>query len=74
MARQCLVVAIMHQPENEPSASAQAGLQQLRIPVSSIDAVLERASCEELGKVVISDNKEKFSRSELYCLLKRRKN
>ena len=41
--------------------------------MSSIDAVLEGASCEELEKVVISDDKEKFSRSELYCPLKRGK-
>ena len=32
--------------------------------MSSIDAVLEGASCEELEKVVINDDKEKFFQVE----------
>ena len=60
MARQYLVAAILYQLEDESLASAKVGLQQSRILVLSIDAVLEGASYEELEKVVISDDKEKF--------------
>ena len=30
------------------------------MPVSSTDVVIERAKCEELEKVIIGDDKEKF--------------
>ena len=60
MARQYLVAALLYQLEDESLASAKVGLEQSSILVLSIDAVLEGASYEELEKVVISDDKEKF--------------
>ena len=60
MARQCLVAAIRHQGEVESSASVEHGLYQSRIAVSFVDMVMERAECEELGKVIIGCDEEKF--------------
>ena len=43
------------------------------MPVLSKNVVLEWAKCEELEKLVIGDDNEKFSMLELNCPLKRRK-
>ena len=41
--------------------------------MSFIDAMLERASCEELEKVVINDDKEKFFQVEVLLPLQEKK-
>ena len=68
MVKQYLVATIRHQAKGESSTPTAQDLQQSRIPVLSIDVVLERASCEDLERVscedlervIISDDKEKF--------------
>ena len=60
MARQCMIVAIQHKPEAEPSAHGEKGLQQLQPPALSIDKSAEDAKYEDLVKVVIGDDLEKF--------------
>ena len=60
MARQCMVAAIRHKPEAEPSARREKGLQQLKPPVLSIDKPANEAKCEDLVKVTIEDDPEKF--------------
>ena len=60
MAKQCLVVTIMHQLGVESSASAKRGLQPSRTPVLSKDSVSKGATCEQLEKIVINDDLEKF--------------
>ena len=64
MARQCLIAAIMHQPEAGSSASADKGLYLSRILVLSMDAILREAKCEELDKIVIDDDSEKIFQVE----------
>ena len=39
----------------------------------STNLVIERAKCEELEKVIIGDDKDKFFQVEVSCLLKIRK-
>ena len=58
--RQCLMVAILHQPEIESSASAKRGLQQLKAPQLLINGSIEEAKCEDLEMVVVGDDPEKF--------------
>ena len=60
MARQCMVAAILHRPEAESSASAERGLQQSKTPVSPDNGSTEEAKCEDLEKVIIGDDREKF--------------
>ena len=60
MTRQCLVATTMHQPGVKSSASAERGLQQSRILVLSMDAMSNGAKCEELEKITIDDDSEKF--------------
>ena len=60
MARQCLVVAIMHQPEVESSASAEEGLQQSKSLVLPVNRPAEEAKYEDLEKIVVDDDPEKF--------------
>ena len=60
MARQCMVAAIRHKPEVEPLACRERDLQQLKPPVLSIDKPAEEAKCEDLVKVTIGDDPEKF--------------
>ena len=64
MARQCMVAAIRHKPEAKPSAHGEKGLQQLKLPVLSIDKLAEEAKCEDLVKVTIGDDPEKFFQIE----------
>ena len=59
MARQCLVAAIMHQLETESSTSTDRGLQQSRTPVLPVETT-EGVKCEDLEKVVVDDDSEKF--------------
>ena len=60
MARQSMVAAIQHKPEAEPLARGEKGLQQLKPLALSIDKSAEDAKCEDLVKIVIGDNPEKF--------------
>ena len=60
MARQCMVAAIRHKLEAELLARGEKGLQQLKLPVLSIDKLAEEAKCEDLVKVTIGDDLEKF--------------
>ena len=60
MVRQYLVATIRHQAKGESSTPTAQDLQQSRIPVLSIDVVLEEANYEDLERVIISDDKEKF--------------
>ena len=60
MARQCMVAAIQHKPEAEPSICGDKGLQQLKSSASPIDKLAEEAKCEDLVKVIIGDDPEKF--------------
>ena len=60
MARQCMVVAILHRLEAEPSASAKRGLQQSKTLVSPDNGLTEEAKCEDLEKVVVVDDPKKF--------------
>ena len=60
MARQCLVASIQHKPEAESSAHDGKHLQQLKPPALTIDKLAEDAKCEDLVKVIIGDDSEKF--------------
>ena len=60
MVRQCMVAAIRHKTEAELLARREKDLQQLKPPVSSIDKLAEEAKCEDLVKVTIGDDSEKF--------------
>ena len=60
MARQCLVAAIMHQLETESSTSTDRGLQQSRAPMLPVEEIVEGAKCEDLEKIVVDDDLERF--------------
>ena len=60
MARQCLMVAIQHKPKAESSAHEGKHSQQLKPSSLSIDKSAEDAKCEDLVKVTIGDDLEKF--------------
>ena len=55
-----MVAAIQHKPEAESSVHGEKGLQQLKSSALSIDKPAEDAKCEDLVKVVIGDDPEKF--------------
>ena len=73
MARQCLVVAILHQPRAEPSAFAETGSLQSKTPMSPASRPVGEAKCEGLEKIIVGDDPEMFFRLELSCLPRRRK-
>ena len=60
MARQCLVAAIMHHLAAKSSASAEGGLWQSKSPVPPIDRPAEDAKCENLDRIAIGNDLEKF--------------
>ena len=60
MARQCMVAAILHRSEAELSASAKRGLLQSKTPVSPNNGSTEEVKCEDLEKVIIGNDTEKF--------------
>ena len=60
MSRQCLVAAILHQPEAELSASAKRGSQQSKAPVLPVNGSAKEEKCEDLEMVVIGDDQKKF--------------
>ena len=55
-----MVTAIRHKLEAEPTAYGEKGLQQLKPPVLSVGEPTEEAKCEDLVKVTIGDDPEKF--------------
>ena len=60
MARQCMVAAILHWPEAESLISAEKGLQQSKTPMLPDNGSTEEAKCEDLQKVVVRNDLEKF--------------
>ena len=60
MARQCMVAAIRHMPEAESVTLKEKELQQLKPPMLSMDETSEEVECEDLVKVTIGDDLEKF--------------
>ena len=60
MARQCLIAAIQHKPEADTSATAENDLQQLEIPAYLFNEPAGEVKCEDLERVVIGDDLEKF--------------
>ena len=60
MARQCLMTVIMHQPTAESSASAEGGLYQSKSLVLHVNGPAEEVKCEDLEKIVVGDDPEKF--------------
>ena len=59
-ARQCLIVAIRHRPEVEISVIAENGLQQSETPTSLFSRPVDEVKCEDLEKVIVGDDLEKF--------------
>ena len=60
VARQCIVAAILHKPKATPLEFAKKPLQQSRALVSSESGSAEEASCEDLERVIIDTDPEKF--------------
>ena len=60
MARQCMIATIRHKPEAELLAHAENELWQLKPSVLSIEKLAEEVECEDLVKVTIGDDLEKF--------------
>ena len=60
IARQCLVVAIQHKPEADTSTTAENDFSQLETPASLFSEPTNEVKCEDLEKVVVGDDPEKF--------------
>ena len=60
MARQCLIAAIQHKLESGTSATKENDLQQLETPASLFNGPADEVKCEDLDKVVIGDDPERF--------------
>ena len=60
MARQCLIAAIQHKPETGTSANKENDLQQLKTSSSPPGGPDDEMKCEDLDKVVIGDDLERF--------------
>ena len=60
VARQCLVATIQYKPEADTSTIAENDLQQLETPASLLSEPVDEVKCEDLEKVVIGDDPEKF--------------
>ena len=72
MARQCLVAAIQHKPEADTSATAEYDLWQLETPASLFSEPTDEVKCEDLEKVVVGDDSEKFFQIGTMPLLKKK--
>ena len=59
MARQCLIAAIQHKP-----AIAKSDLQQLETPASLFGGPADEVKYEDLERVVIGDDPERFFQIE----------
>ena len=64
MARQCLIAAIQHKPETGTSASKENDLWQLKTSSSSLVGPAVEMKCEDLDKVIIGDDLERFFQVE----------
>ena len=60
MTRQCMVAAILHRQNVESSAFSKRNLQQSKTLTSINDESAEGAKCEDLEKVTVGDDQEKF--------------
>ena len=60
VARQCLVAAIQHKPEVDTSVTAENDSLQLKTPASLFGEPVDEVKCEDVEKVVIGDDPEKF--------------
>ena len=60
MARQCLVAAIQHKPKSGTSATNENDLEQLETPAALFNGSADEVKCEDLDKVVIRDDSERF--------------
>ena len=60
MARQCLIMVIQHKPESGTSATRENDLQQLETPASLFNRPADEVKCEDLDKVIIGDDPERF--------------
>ena len=60
MARQCLIAAIQHKPEGDTSAITENDLQRLETSASFFSGLVDGVKCEDLEKVVIGDDPERF--------------
>ena len=61
MTRQCLVVAIQHKPKAETLAIVENNLQQSETPASLFSKPADEVKCEDLEKVIVGDDLERFS-------------
>ena len=50
----------MHQPEAESSTSIDKGSWQLRTPMLLVNGPAKEAKCEDLEKIMVGDDPEKF--------------
>ena len=64
MARQCLITAIQHKPEVDTLTITENNLQQLETPVSLFSGPADEVKCEDLERVVIGDDPERFFQIE----------
>ena len=60
VARQCLIMVIQHKPESGTSAIRENDLQQLETPASLFNRPADEVKCEDLDKVIIGDDPERF--------------
>ena len=60
VARQCMVATILHKPEAVPLDFAKRPSQQSRASTSSGGGTTEEASCEDLKRVIIDTDPDKF--------------
>ena len=60
MARQCMVTAIRHRPKPEPETLEERELWQLKPSTLPIGGTSDEAKCEDLVKITIEDEPEKF--------------
>ena len=60
MTRQCLIAVIQHRPEGGTSAAKENDLQQLETPASLINGPSNEVKCEDLDKVIIGNDPERF--------------
>ena len=60
MAKQCLIAAIQHKPEVDTLAITENDLQQLETSVSLFSGPANEVKCEDLERVVIGDDLERF--------------
>ena len=59
-ARKCLLAVISHQPRVESSTRVGENLYQSKTPASPTNTPAKEAKCEDLEKVIISDDPERF--------------